>query len=143
MVEIDDLEKRLAWLDSERQKDKKLIGDLKDSILTLQEKIERQNSEIKKLDLGIKATTPLPTRIESLDNGISVVKEELLKKISELEKSMVAGDKKVEKSRKEEIEEILRKIADLQLELKPINDLKKTLQARVEEEFKIIKKLRP
>jgi len=141
MVEIDDLEKRLTWLDSERQKDKKLIGELKDSILTLQEKIEKQNPEIRKLELGIKATNPLPARIESLDSEIYILKEELFKKLSDLEKSMVAGDKKVEKTKKEDIEGISRKIADIQLELKPINDLKKTLQARVEEEFKINQKI--
>lgn len=141
MVEIDDLEKRLAWLDSERQKDKKLIGELKDSIIALQEKTERQNSEIKKVEMGLKTTTPLPGRIDSLGSDISVIKEDILKKLSDLEKNMITRDKKVEKARKEEIEILSSKVASFQHELIPINDLKKSLQARVEEEFKINQKI--
>lgn len=141
MVEVDDLEKRIIWLDSERQKDKKLIAELKDSILILQEKIERQNSELKKLELGVKANNPLPARIDLIDSNISLLKEELFKKLIELEKSMISGDKKVEKSRKDEIDGILSKIANLEIDLKSINDLKKTLQARIEEEFKINQKI--
>ncbi len=141
MVEVDDLEKRIIWLDSERQKDKKLIGELKDSILILQEKIERQNAELKKLELGVKANNPLPARIDLIDSNISLLKEELFKKLIELEKSMISGDKKVEKSRKDEIDGILSKIANLEIDLKSINDLKKTLQARIEEEFKINQKI--
>lgn len=141
MVEVDDLEKRIIWLDSERQKDKKLIGELKDSILNLQEKIERQNAELKKLESGVKATNPLPARIDSIDGNISLLKEEFFKKLIELEKSMISGDKKVEKSRKDEIDGILSKVANLEIDLKSINDLKKTLQARIEEEFKINQKI--
>ena len=32
MVKMDDLEKRIVWLDSERQKDKKYINELQDSL---------------------------------------------------------------------------------------------------------------
>jgi DNA repair exonuclease SbcCD ATPase subunit len=54
---------------------------------------------------------------------------------------MIAGDKRVEKARKEELETLSSKVTDLQLELKPLNDLRKTIQARVEEEFRINQKI--
>jgi chromosome segregation ATPase len=141
MVEIDDLEKRLAWLDSERQKDKKTISELKDSLEILQETIQRQNSELKKLEIAVKANTPLFGRIEAIGEEISVSKAELFKKLIDIEKSMIAGDKRVEKARKEEFETLSSRVTDLQLELKPLNDLRKTIQARVEEEFRINQKI--
>jgi chromosome segregation ATPase len=141
MVEIDELEKRLDWLDSERQKDKKTISEMKDSLEILQGTIQRQNSEIKKLEIAVKANTQLSGRIETIGEEISLSKAELLKKLMDIEKSMIAGDKKVEKAKKEEFDALVNKVTDLQLELKPINDFKKTVQARIEEEFRINQKI--
>jgi len=141
MVEIEDLEKRLAWLDSERQKDKKIISELKDSIEVFKEAIQRQTSEIKKLEIAVKANTPLFGRIETIEGEVSASKTELLKKIIDLEKSMIAGDKKLEKGKREELDALVNRVSDLHLELKPINDLKKAIQTRVEEEFRINQKI--
>lgn len=59
MTEINELEKRLAWLDSERQKDKLLIKDQQDALEKNQELIQRQNTEIKKISAGLKAISSL------------------------------------------------------------------------------------
>lgn len=141
MSEISELEKRLDWLDSERQKDKKTINELKDELKNLQEDIRNQHINIHNVDLAVKANAGLPSRIEQVDQQTSTIRPELLKKIMEIEKSILNEAKKAEKSREEEIGRIEKRFAELQAEIKPINELKKTLQSRVEEEFRIGQKV--
>ena len=57
MVEFDELEKRLAWLDSERQKDKKLIKDLQDTIERISRTLLKQKTEIKSLETAVKVNS--------------------------------------------------------------------------------------
>ena len=141
MSEISELEKRLDWLDSERQKDKKTINELKDELKNLQEDIHKQQIDIHNVDLAVKANAGLPSKIEQVDQQTSTIRPELLKKIMEIEKSILLGAKKAEKSHEEEIGRIEKRFTELQAEIKPINELKKTLQSRVEEEFRIGQKV--
>jgi chromosome segregation ATPase len=141
MVEIDEIEKRLEWLDSERQKDKKLIVDLQHSIEDLQSVLQKQNADVKKVELTAKSFSPLPSRIESIGEEISAFKTDLSKKITDLEKSTSSAGKKVEKSQKEDVNQLLKRLDEIQLEIKPFYELKKTLQTRVEEEFRINQKV--
>ena len=141
MVEFDELEKRLAWLDTERQKDKKLIKDLEDSLEGLKELLLKQKTEIKALEVAVKVNSPLPTRIEQIGDEISTIRAEIMKKIIDVEKNITNGDKKVEKTYKDEIDSLNKRIVELQSELKQFNELKKTLSGRVEEEFRISQKV--
>ncbi len=141
MVEIDDLEKRITWLDSERQKDKKYINDLQDSLEALQGIVQRQKADLKKVELVMKAVSPLPARIDTVGEEVASTKTEILKKVIDLEKTVIAGDKKNAVSSKEGSDLLSNRISDLQSELKPISDLKKAVQSRVEEEFRINQKI--
>lgn len=141
MVEIDELEKRLAWLDSERQKDKKLIKELQDTIQGFPDLVRKQSVEIKSLEAAIKINSPLPSRIDQLNEEISSNRAELLKKIIEVEKYISIGDKKIEKVHKDDVDNLNKRLVEIQSELKPINEIKKTVSGRVEEEFRIGQKV--
>jgi DNA repair exonuclease SbcCD ATPase subunit len=141
MTEIDELEKRLTWLDSERQKDKVLIKNQQDALEKQQDLIQRQNAEIKKLATNLKSISSLPARIEQLSEENSDTKTEMMKKMMELEKGLMLVDNRIEQSHKSDIENINKKLLELKSEIKPINALKKTISERVEEEFRITQKV--
>jgi chromosome segregation ATPase len=141
MVEFDEIEKRLAWLDSERQKDKKLIKELQDTIEGFPGLIQKQSAEIKSLETAVKVNSPLPARIDQLGEEISSNRAEIMKKIIDVEKSIATGDKKVENVHKDEVDNLNKRLIEFHSELKTINELKKTVYARVEEEFRIGQKV--
>ncbi len=141
MTEFDELEKRLTWLDSERQKDKVLIKNQQDALEKLQDLLQRQNSEIKKLATNLRAISPLSARIEQLSEENSDTKSEMMKKMMELEKGLMLVDNRIEQSHKSDIDNINKKLLELKSEIKPINALKKTISERVEEEFRITQKV--
>ena len=141
MVEFDEIEKRLAWLDSERQKDKKLIKELQDTIEGFPGFIQKLSAEIKSLETAVKVNTPLPARIDQLGEEISANRADIMKKIIDVEKTITIGDKKVEKAHKDDVDSLNKRLVEFHSELKPINELKKTVSARVEEEFRIGQKV--
>jgi len=141
MVEFDEIEKRLAWLDSERQKDKKLIKELQDTIEGFPGFIQKLSAEIKSLETAVKVNTPLPARIDQLSEEISANRADIMKKIIDVEKTITIGDKKVEKAHKDDVDSLNKRLVEFHSELKPINELKKTVSARVEEEFRIGQKV--
>lgn len=141
MVEFDEIEKRLAWLDSERQKDKKLIKELQDTIEGFPGFIQKLSAEIKSLETAVKVNTPLPARIDQLSEEISANRADIMKKIIDVEKTITIGDKKVEKAHRDDVDSLNKRLVEFHSELKPINELKKTVSARVEEEFRIGQKV--
>jgi len=141
MVEFDEIEKRLAWLDSERQKDKKLIKELQDTIEGFPGFIQKLSAEIKSLETAVKVNTPLPARIDQLSEEISANRADIMKKIIDVEKTITIGDKKVEKAYKDDVDSLNKRLVEFHSELKPINELKKTVSARVEEEFRLGQKV--
>ena len=141
MVEFDEIEKRLAWLDSERQKDKKLIKELQDTIDGFPGFIQKLSTEIKSLESAVKVNSTLPARMDQLGEEISTNRAEIMKKIIDVEKTITTGDKKVEKIHKDDVDSLNKRLVEFHSELKPINELKKTVSARVEEEFRIGQKV--
>jgi chromosome segregation ATPase len=137
MTELRELEKRVEWLDSERQKDKKTINELLDLMASLKEDYRKQLVHIKTLELAEKNNSALPSRIEQVDQQTAAIQTDLLKKLQEIEKKITVVDKKVDKAGKEEFEQINKRLQEFQNELKPVKELRKNLNSRVEEEFRI------
>jgi chromosome segregation ATPase len=141
MAELNELEKRLDWLDSERQKDKKTIIELKDSLTGLRDELQSQNVKLKTHETDLKFIRSIPGRLDQTDQKFTDIKSELLKTISDLEKTFATTAKKTEKQHKDEIDQLNKKISEYQAEQKSLNDLKKTVQSRVEEEFRLSQKV--
>lgn len=93
-MEIDELEKRLNWLDSERQKDKKTIAELSDMLVSIKEGVSQQGGKISSLDAEIKSVKKVASRAEKVDADFAEYKTEILKQITESEKkSHIRRDK--------------------------------------------------
>jgi predicted nucleic acid-binding Zn-ribbon protein len=141
MPEMRELEKRIEWLDSERQKDKKTITELLDELASLKEELQKQNIHFQTLEKTVKNNASLPSRIDQIDQQTAVNHTDLLKKLQEIDKKIVIVDKRVDKVGKEEFEQINKQFQVVEIELKPIKELKKNVNSRVEEEFRIGQKI--
>ncbi len=141
MPEMRELEKRVEWLDSERQKDKKTIAELMDELAVLKEELRKQSIHFHTLEVAVKSSASIPSRIEQIDQQSSTYHTDLLKKLQDFDKKINAVDKRVDNVGKEEFEQINKHLLELQAELKPIKELKKSVHSRVEEEFRITQKI--
>jgi chromosome segregation ATPase len=140
-MEIDELEKRINWLDSERQKDKKTISELSDLIHSIKEELPKLDGRISSSDLEIKSVKKIASRAEKADADFAAYKTEVLKKITDIDKKINATESKLDKQRKDDVDLINKKLLEYQADVKGIAEIKKNLQIRVEEELRLSQKI--
>ena len=140
-MEIDELEKRLNWLDSERQKDKKTIAELSDMLVSIKEGVSQQGGKISSLDAEIKSVKKVASRAEKVDADFAEYKTEILKQITESEKKVTSVETKLTKQRKDDLEQLNKKLLEYQSDVKAVAEVKKNMQLRIEEELRLSQKI--
>lgn len=140
-MELDELEKRLEWLDSERQKSNSQILEFRDKIAGLETVVEKQRDRITVLENELKTYVPVPNRITQLDESTAQQRADLLKQIADLEKKLTAQMKVFEKQQKEDVNVYNKRIAELQTFPPALNEVKKAVQARVDDVNRLAQRL--
>jgi chromosome segregation ATPase len=132
-MEIDELEKRIDWLDSERQKDKKLIAELSDEIAAIRDVFADQGRRIISSESEVKAIKKAATRAEKVDADFAEYKTEVLKQIADFGKKVDAVENKLEKERKDDADSFNKRLLEYQSDIKVIAEIKKNVQLRAED----------
>lgn len=140
-MEFEEVLTRLEWLEAEHRKDKQQITDLLDKITALSDEISTYKPKIRAVEVDIKKNSQTSLRKEEFDESISKQKVELMHSIQDVDKKVLNQEKKYEKQRKDDLETVNKRLLELQNEIKPIGELKKTIQARVDEEYRLDQKM--
>ena len=140
-MEIDELEKRIVWLDSERQKDKKTIAQLSDALTAIREEKSKQDGKITALESEIKSMKKVASRAEKVDADFAAYKTEILKQITEFEKKGNAAQSRIEKQRIDDVDLLNKKLLEYQTEVKVVSELKKAINQRTEEDLRLNQKV--
>ncbi len=140
-MEIEELLSRVEWLEAERRKDKQSISELTDKLTELVDEVSKNKAKVKNVELEYKKSTQNVLRIEEFEDVSSRQKIELLHQIQEIDRKVTNYEKKVDKQRKEDHDNTNKRLLEFENEIKPIGELKKTIQARIEEEFRFNQKV--
>ena len=140
-MELEELEKRINWLDNERQKDKKQISELSDLVISLKEELAKESGKIIPLELEIKSIKKNSSRAEKVDADFAAYRTEILKQITDIDKKTVATIEKQEKQRKDDVDQLNKKIMEYQAEVKVVAEIKKNLQLRTEDTLRLGQKV--
>ncbi|PWH17874.1 MAG: hypothetical protein DDG60_01420 [Anaerolineae bacterium] len=136
-MEIDDLAKRLDWLEREHRKSHALIADLQQKLTSYEGEIERLKAQIKETGGEISRLTPLTARVEQFENVIAQYRSESNKAIDEVEKRRLKHEREVEDRRRAEVEALNKSIFEIRTSLEAFNELRRGIQARVEEDGRL------
>jgi len=140
-MEIEELEKRVNWLDNERQKDKKQIAELSDLIASMKEEYSKESGKFGPLELEIKALKKNAPRVDKVDAEFGAYRTEILKQITEIEKKSNAAIIKQEKQRKDDVDQLYKKLLEYQTEVKVVAEIKKNMQLRTEDTLRLGQKI--
>lgn len=140
-MELEELEKRINWLDNERQKDKKQISELSDLVISLKEELAKESGKIIPLELELKSIKKNASRAEKVDADFAAYRTEILKQITDIDKKTVATIEKQEKQRKDDVDQLNKKIMEYQAEVKVVAEIKKNLQLRTEDTLRLGQKV--
>ncbi len=133
-MESDEIEKRLEWLDSERQKANLELKAVKDKVSSLENVIDRQKQKISSLETELKGVSVTTGRISQFDGILEQVKTDILKQVNELEKKYTPQLKILEKQEKDDQNALNKRINEMQSVLPLVAEIKKNLQNRIDEE---------
>ena len=137
-MEIEQLTKRLEWLDDERRKDKITIATLENRISQLEERINLSKKEITALEGNLSQFNLIFGKLDQMEVNIAQTKVDLGKLGDGLERTRKDSEQEHEKKRNSEVDGITNAIQEIRKGLQPIPDLKKN-QKILETDHEILK----
>jgi hypothetical protein len=136
-MEIDQVIKKIDWLDEERRKDKSVITALQDRLQSYESALDSANQQIKALGAEIARLTTSLTRMEQYDEALLQIRVETKRRDDEIEKQLRKSIEEAEKVRRVEMRSIEADVVEVRKELEPIVEIKRGLQARIDQEIRL------
>ncbi len=85
-MELDELVKRLDWLEKEHRKDRDVIADLQQKLAAYEGSMGRLQNQIKEVSSELTRFSPLAARLDQFDVILTQYRSEASKSIDEVEK---------------------------------------------------------
>lgn len=136
-MESEQIIKQLDWLDEERRKDKTRLGSLDERLAALEGQIQPLVHQIKDLSSEITRLEAMLKRMDSFDENLLQQRIETKGYFEELERQIKKQGEESEKVRRVEIRTIDASIAEMKKELDQIQEIKRSLKGRVDEESRL------
>lgn len=136
-MDMEQILKRVDWIDDERRKDKNTLAVLAERSADLEENLQPLPRQIKDLEGEIAQLRTMLSRIDQFDETILQLRVEVKDSLDALSKEYKQRDEEAEKVRRVEMRSLDKTIGELRKEIAPIQELQRGIRARVEEESRI------
>ncbi len=136
-MDLEQLNKKIEWLDEERRKDKTTIAMLVERLTVVEGNVSGATQDVKAIQSETSRLATIAARTEQIQNSVSTLKVELLKNIELSDKARSEAARDTEKVRLSEVDSINKTIAEIKKKLETLSEIKRTLQVRQEEEFRL------
>ncbi len=140
-MDIDQLQKRIQWVEEERRKEKDAIALLENKIISLEGTLAASIQQNKGLTSEVTRLSAIIIRMDQYDQTLVKTRIESKQGMDDLEKAIKLRFDEIEKVRLAESRSFDNNIADLQKQLEVIPKLDKNIQARVDIEIAIRRSL--
>ena len=136
-MDSDQILKHLEWLDDERRKDKDIVSKQEDRIASLEGNIAAAHQQIKDLSGEVVRLSAVSGRMDGYDESLLQQRIEINRQFEEIEKQVRKREEEMEKVRRVEMRAVDGSLAEMRKEIEPISGVRRSMQARVEEETRL------
>jgi chromosome segregation ATPase len=136
-MDLEQIIKRLDWLDEERRKDKILIATLEERLNRAEAQVPPVAQQVKEVDSELTRLSSSLARFDPIDAAIAQIRVDYNRAIEAIEKQRADHDREVEKVRRADMESLTKSIAEVRKGFEPIPEMKVKIQARIEEEYRL------
>jgi len=140
-MENEEIVKRIEWLDGERRKDRQTINELQAQVSKLQEVIALQKRELSNINKDNKKSFSSVVRLDEYEETKAKLKAELAKSQRLIEKRLDTMEQTTAAQRSDDRDTYNKRMFELQGEIKALNELKKSVQSKGEDDFRLNQKL--
>jgi len=136
-MDLEQIVKRLEWLDDERRKDRTTIATLEKRLEAYENTLPSLREQIKEIDGEVARVSAMLDRFDQIESSVANLRVEITRKIESVDKQRQERDRELEKIRRDDLEALNRAVAEARKGFDPIPEMKTKLNARVEEEFRL------
>lgn len=136
-MEIEQLAKRVEWLDDERRKDKNTVSQLQERILSLEGQLNAAEQNNKTLSSELTHLKTVMGRMNRLDDALSENRTELTQWINQYKKQAEQRETELKKLLRAELTGLESGLAKAQDALKQVPELQSGMQAREQEDKRL------
>lgn len=140
-MESDQVLNQLEWLNNERRKDKDIIAKQEERITAMEGSILAANQQIKDLNSENTRLSAVVGRMDDFDSELVQLRIEINRQIEEFDKQTRKREEEMEKVRRVEMRSIDTSFAETRQDLEAISGINRSLQARVQEEARLVQQL--
>ncbi|MCX6069022.1 MAG: hypothetical protein NT121_25290 [Chloroflexi bacterium] len=136
-MEIEDLAKKIEWLEKEHRKNRAMIGDLQEKLVSYEGNFSLIQTQMKELDANLSRFSSTTARLDQFDKMVTQYRAEVTKAIDDVEKRRSKHERDVEDRRRIEIEVINKSLIEVRGSIDALQDLRRGLQGRVDEDVRL------
>lgn len=136
-MELEQVIQRLEWLEEERRKDKLAISTYQERIAALEGNIPTMMQQIRELSTELARVSATLGRLDQLESTIAQVRVEFGRSLEATERQRAEREREQERVRQGDVDVFNKAIADVRKGFEPIAELKRGLQSRQEEDFRL------
>lgn len=136
-MDLDQLQKRLEFLENEHRKDKAIIDTLEQRLAQLESGLPELQQQSKEISSEVVRLSMIMSRFDQLDAALTQLRMDFARDLEAIEKLRLDHDRELEKVRLADLESFQKAIGELRKGQEPLPELRKALQARVEEDFRL------
>ena len=136
-MELEQVIQRLEWLEEERRKDKLAISTYQERIAALEGNIPTMMQQIRELSTELARISATLGRLDQLESTIAQVRVEFGRSLEATDRQRAEREREQERVRQGDVDVFNKAIADVRKGLEPIAELKRGLQSRQEEDFRL------
>jgi chromosome segregation ATPase len=136
-MELDQLVKRLDWLDEEHRKDKHALSALEEHLAAADTSLKSLSKQIKEMSGEISRLTTTAARVDQFDGIVTKNRAEINRFIEELEKKREESQLEQDKKFQAQITPVNKALIELRKLKDPISALENDIKVRVDEEARL------
>jgi chromosome segregation ATPase len=140
-MDIEQLQKRIQWVEEDRRKEKDSIALLENKLVSLEGSLAASLQQGKSLSSEITRLSAIIVRMDQYDQVLIKTRQESKQAVDELDKALKLRIDESEKVQRVQIKSFDGNVADLQKQLEVIPKLDKNIQARLDIEIAIRRSL--
>ncbi len=136
-LELEDLIKRLDWLEKEHRKDHSTIAELQEKLAASEGKLSLIQNQVKEVGLDVSRFSSTASRLDQFDTMVTQYRGEVARSIDEVEKRRLKHEREMDERRRIEVDNLNKSLLEIRNSVEALQELRRGIQARVEEDARL------
>jgi chromosome segregation ATPase len=133
MMEPEQIEKKLSWLDEQHRKDNETISRLTERLTSIEESISRQSQQFEELSSEVTRLAGLAKSVHQMDDSLAKQRQEISRQLQDAAEKRSEKEKLLEDVRKADQKVMTGKLDDLLAKYGVVEEIKHGLDNRRDE----------